>query len=458
MHEYLVNAYRERARREKQRRAQQHTPFLSFADWLRETSPEYTWDWNYLQYIQGHLERITSGEIKRLMIFAPPRHGKSLMTTVHYPVYRMERTAGFRVIVGSYGKDLSQFFSRQSRRIAAKRGLLRGDGIKRLDEWETTNSSTLYSVGVGSGVTGRGSSLLIIDDPLKSREEANSERYRDRVWDWYTNDLYTRLEPDGAIVIILTRWHQDDLAGRILASDDAPNWSVVSLPAEAEADDPLGRAEGEPLCPERFDTAALHTIKRTLGVNYFALYQQRPTADSGLVYRREWFIYNHPPNDLEYVVQAWDTASSAKGDYSVCATIGVKNNTAYVLHVYRNRVDAPTLIKAAKHQAELWKPRVIVIEYASSGIALHQTLRSESRLPVVGVAPFKAGKEAHAHVNAPHFEAGRVVICPGTWNADFERELLEFPYGMHDDIVDAMSYALDRIFGYGSLEMQTHQS
>lgn len=457
MHDYLINAYRERARREKQRRAQQATPFPSFAAWLAETSPEYTWDWPYLCYIQEHLDRVTSGETRRLMIFCPPRHGKSLMTTVHYPVYRMERTAGFRVIVGSYGKDLAQFFSRQSRRIAAKRGLLGGEGIKRLDEWETTNSSTLYSVGVGSGVTGRGSSLLMIDDPTRSREEAESERYRERVWDWYTNDLYTRLEPNGAIVLIQTRWHQDDLAGRILASYDAPNWAVVSLPAEAEADDSLGRAEGESLCPARFDSAALQDIKRTIGIDFYALYQQRPVAREGNIYKQSQFIYAQPPNDLEYIVQAWDTASSKHGDYSACVTVGVRGNTAFVLNVFRDRLETSDLLNVVKSQAMRWKPRVIVIEDASSGTALQQMLRRETRLPIVAVQAFKGGKVAHAQTNTPYFD-GRVVFCTGAWLNDFEAELLAFPSGKYDDQVDALNYALDRIFGYGSLEMQSHQS
>jgi predicted phage terminase large subunit-like protein len=457
MQTYLINAYLEKARREQQRRAKQQRLFPVFADWLQTTSPAYTWDWAYLRHIQAYLAQVTRGAIKRLMIFCPPRHGKSLMTTIHYPVYRMEREPGLRVIVGSYGKDLSQFFSRQSRRIAEKRGLLGVEGVRRLDEWETVTGSTLYSVGVGSSVVGRGAGLIVIDDPTRSREEAESERYRERVWDWYTNDLYTRLEPDGAIVLIQTRWHQADLAGRILESDDAPNWTVVSLPAEAEANDPLGRAEGEPLCPDRFDHAALQEIKQIIGVDFSALYQQRPVAREGTIYKQSQFGYADPPHDIEYVIQAWDTASSKYGDYSACVTIGIRQNTAYILHVFRDRLETTDLLQAVKNQAVRWRPRVIVIEDASSGTALQQMLRRETRLPIIAVQPFRGGKIAHAQTNMPYFD-GRVVFCPGPWLSAFEAELLAFPSGTFDDQVDALNYGLDYVFQSSAMTMTSFQS
>src|SRR5262249_50256619 len=147
-------------------------------------------------------------------------------------------------------------FSRDARKIARGRGIV-GGGVCKQDEWEIKGGGSYRAAGVGGGVTGRGADLLIIDDPGRSRDDANSEAFRERVWDWYTNDMRTRLEPGGAIILIQTRWHEDALAGRILKSADGPNWTVVSLPAEAEEDDPLGREVGAALCPERFDIAAL---------------------------------------------------------------------------------------------------------------------------------------------------------------------------------------------------------
>ncbi len=272
------------------RRKQATTRSITFIEWLNDVSPDFTWDWAYLQYIQDHLQKVTDSEIKKLMLFMPPRHGKSALTTVRYPIYRMEQNLGIRVMLWCYDQSLANLFSRQSRRIAQDRGF-RGGEIRAQDEWETIGGGSFRAVGVGGGITGRGADLIIIDDPIRSREEANSERWRDRIFDWYTNDIYTRLEPGGAIILIQTRWHEDDLAGRILASPDGPNWTVIQLPAEAEKDDPIGREEGAALCPERFDLPALYDIKSVMGLDYYALYQQRPMAQEGGLYKKAWFRY-----------------------------------------------------------------------------------------------------------------------------------------------------------------------
>ena len=232
--------------------------------------------------IREHLDQLTAGQIKRLAIFVPPRHGKSALATIRYPVYRLSREPGLRVIIGCYNSLLAEKFSRQALRIARDSGVALDPARQQIHDWETTAGGGMRAVGVGAGITGQGGGLVIIDDPVKCREEANSPTYRERVWDWYREDLYTRLEPDGAIVLIQTRWHEDDLAGRILASEQAGAWTVVNLPAEAEAGDPLGREPGAPLCPARFDRAALADIRATLGTwAYTALYQQRPLPEGG---------------------------------------------------------------------------------------------------------------------------------------------------------------------------------
>lgn len=247
------------------------------------------------------------------MLFVPPRHGKSELTTVRYPAWRLERKPTTRVIVGCYNSTLAEKFSRKARRICNERMALSRDRVA-VSDWETEAGGGLRAVGVGSGVTGQGGDLIIVDDPIKSREEANSQAYRERVWTWWTDDLYTRLEPDAAIVLILTRWHMDDLAGRILASEDAPNWTVVSLPAFAEANDPLGRSEGEALCPERFDERDLAEIKAVQGSSFEALYQQRPSALEGSIFKREWWRYYREAPRFSRIIQSWDTAFKAGQD------------------------------------------------------------------------------------------------------------------------------------------------
>lgn len=450
------NPYRiaqlELARRELLRRRQERIAETSFEGWLPQVTPEYTWDWAHLAYIQSYLAKVTSGEIRKLMIFCPPRHGKSECTTIRYPVYRMERDPSTRVIIGCYNTDLANKFSRDSRRIARARGLC-GPGLKNTEaEWEIAGLGGLRTAAVGAAPTGRGADLIVIDDPVRSREDAESENYREKTWDWFTNDMATRLEPGGAIILILTRWHEDDLAGRILSSEDGANWTVCSLPAEAEEDDPLGRSVGEALCPDRYDLEALAEIRGLMGIDYYALYQQRPVADEGGLYKRAWFTYEKAPQTtrgellFDYIIQAWDTASSRLGDWSACVTAGVKDNKVYVLDVLRERMETPDLKRAVEDQAAAWEPRVILIEDASSGIAIQQMLRRETRLPIVAVPPHKGGKLSHARANAPYFEGGRVIFCPGAYLPALERELLAFPAGANDDQVDAVNVLLTRVY------------
>jgi len=263
---------------------------LSFGDWLAEVTPDYDWTASHLLHLRAYLEAIERGELDKLMIFEPPRHGKSSLATIRYPVWRMQRDPALTAIVGAYNQDLATLFSRQARRIAERFLNVADSERKAAGEWEITGGGSFRAVGVGTGVTGRGAKLICIDDPVRSREDANSQAYRDRVWNWYRDDLYTRLEPGGAVILTMTRWHEDDLAGRILASEDAPNWTVVSLPALAEEGDPLGRAPGAALWPARFDETDLERIRTVLGTQSFtALYQQRPTALEGGLFKRAWF-------------------------------------------------------------------------------------------------------------------------------------------------------------------------
>ena len=205
----------------------------SFPDWLREVSPAWRWDWDYQQLIFARLERVTANLCDRLMLALPPRHGKSELTTVRYAAWRLECDPTLQIIIGAYNQTLAERFSRRVRRIVESR-LPLADDRKAANEWETTQGGGVRAAGVGSGVTGMGAHLIIIDDPVKSREEAESEAYRERCYNWYTDDISTRLEPGGCIISIQTRWHMLDLAGRILARDEAEQWEGLNLPALAE--------------------------------------------------------------------------------------------------------------------------------------------------------------------------------------------------------------------------------
>ena len=254
-----------------------------FDEWLREAEGHWTWDWPHQLRIYEKLQMMTEGKAKRLMIFMPPRHSKSETVTVRYAAWRLLREPGMRVILGCYNQRLANRFSRKIRSLVERRiGL--SPARKAADEWETKAGGGLCAVGVGAGVTGYGAELIVIDDPVKNRAEAESTAYRERTWDWFNDDIYTRLEPGASIVLIQTRWHEDDLAGRLLAeaAEGGEEWEVLSMPAIAEEDTADWRDAGEALCPERYDREAFDRIRKKIGSYAFAsLYQQRPVPRDG---------------------------------------------------------------------------------------------------------------------------------------------------------------------------------
>lgn len=417
-----------------------------FEDWLPEVSPTFTWHWKHLQFIGEKVQKVIDREIRKLMIFVPPRHGKSEKVTVRLPAYWLERWPDQRVIVGAYNQTLANKFSRKTRKISAGRVALSPERTA-VDDWETEEGGGLRAVGVGGGITGMGGNLIIIDDPVKNREEANSQTYREKVWDWYTDDLYTRLEPGAPIILIMTRWHDDDLAGRILKSEDAPNWTVINLPALAEEGDALGRKTGEALCPERYDEAALESLKKIMGSSFQALYQQRPSAAEGEIFKREWWRYFKEAPEFKQIVQSWDTGfkKDTHNDFSVCTTWGVSDTGFYLLDRWKEKVEYPQLKRTAKNMDAKWKPRAVLVEDKASGQSLIQELMQETTIPVKKIPVGKYDdKISRAYAVTPTIEAGRVYLPESApWLADFLDEMAVFPNGEHDDTVDSVTQALN---------------
>ena len=425
---------------------------MAFGEWLRAVTPAYKWSWPYLVYLQAELERVADGGCKRFMVMMPPRHGKTAMITVRFPVWWMEQRPGLRVIVAGYNQVLANKFSRMSRKLAHMRLGLREDR-RAVEEWMTQTGCWYRAVGVGGGVTGMGADLIIIDDPIKNREEAQSLTYRERVWDWYTDDLYTRLEPGGVMILVMTRWHEDDLAGRILSSGDVDNWRIIRLPAIAEEGDPLGRRPGDALNPDRYPVEELLKIKAVLGSWAFeALYQQRPMPAEGGLFKREWFskFIETIPAQVAARVRYWDKAATAgDGDY----TVGVRmSRTAeglfYVEDVVRGRWSPGERDKVIRQCAETDPPGTqiwIEQEPGSSGVdsvqALIKTLSGYS----VHADRVTGNKQVRAEPFAAQCEAGNVVMVKGFWNNAFLDELLVFPNGQHDDQVDAASGAFSKL-------------
>lgn len=458
----------------------------------------------HLQLLDEYLYRLASphGDIKRLMVFMPPRHGKSLLCSQYFPAWFIGRYRQ-RVILTSYEATFAESWGRLARDVLAEWGPeIFGISVSRTisagNHWELEGADgqrgVMYTAGAGGAITGKGADLLIIDDPIKNAEEANSPTYREKVWQWYTSTAYTRLEPDGRVLIIQTRWHDDDLSGRILKEvseqqaqfDDTEPWYVLSLPALAEHDEhhditgdtPFERHEGDALWPERFDEKRLNAIKQDIGGMMFAaLYQQAPVIEGGVIFKREWLNarYRELPllpherverapslpglpstkgeskERLSEVVLAVDGAwkTGVANDYSVIAVWGRTATHYYLLDIWRDKVELPSLLRAIDDMAMTWRPHAIIIEDEASGIAAIQALRDASRLPVVPFQP-TGSKQARAAGVSPLFEANRVLLPDAApWLSAWIEEHVRFPKAPHDDQVDTSSMALERLRGPG---------
>lgn len=387
----------------------------------------------------------------------PPRHGKSELVSKYLPAWFLRYHPDKRVILTSYEADFAAQWGRKARTLLEEHGgdiTVRRDS-KAADRWEIEgHSGGMQTAGIRGPITGKGADLLIIDDPVKNDEEARSEVMRERNWEWYTSTARTRLEPNGAVVVIMTRWHEDDLVGRMLADTEGDQWQVIRLPAIAEPGDPLGRREGEALWPERFDEAALDGIRRGMSPYYWnALYQQAPTTRGGNVIKDEWWRYadrtqlDVAVNGARLIVQAWDTAfkTGAENDYSVCTTWADVPTGAYLLGMWRGRVEFPELVKVSHNLMDAWHPHAVVIEDKASGQSLVQELRRSARVPIVPVEVDK-DKIARCYAVTPEIEGGRVFLprdLPGL--KDILAETAAFPNGVHDDIVDSMVLGLSYI-------------
>jgi predicted phage terminase large subunit-like protein len=328
------------------------------------------------------------------------------------------------------------------------------------DRWDIADhSGGMYTAGVGGAITGKGADLFIIDDPVKNAEQAHSPTYRKKTYEWYESTAYTRLEPGGAVIIIQTRWNKEDLSGKILTKE-GEKWTLLSLPALAGEDDPLGRAPGEALFKERFDNQALAEIKETIGPYWFAaLYQQNPVDDENALFKSEYIQYCNYSGGVfdmgdrlatveeSIIFQTCDPAASKRttADYFVLCTWALTPSMDLILlDVLRLRLTGPDQIKLFKKQFNMWHPVAQFVEQAGVGYTLYQFLEDEG-LPVKPLKPGTQDKVTRAIPAAAKMAAGKVFIISAaqkTWGPDFIDELLTFPLGAKDDQVDCLSYAI----------------
>jgi predicted phage terminase large subunit-like protein len=411
------------------------------------------------------IERTAARRNGRLMVFCPPGSAKSTYCSVVAPSYLMGRQKDMRVILASYATPLARRHGRRARQVVKSPGFasIFGCGLSSAtnaaDEWALSNGSEYLAGGILSGITGNRAHGLFIDDPIKGRRDAESQVVRESTWGAYTDDLLTRLIPGGFVVLVQTRWHEDDLAGRILPKNyngesglirctDGQDWDVINLPAQCErSDDPLGRAPGEYLWPEWFDEAHWQPFKQQ-SRTWSALFQQRPRPDEGGVFKHDWCRrrYGIIPVDATTTVHSWDTAQKENefNDPSGFTSwrLGRSVPGYYLAESRAERRDYPSLRRWVINLAERDKPAAILIEDKSSGSSLIQDLRNNTSLPIIAIEP-DGGKLFRAGEVSAQVEAGLVHLPEvADWLTDFENEFFAFPLSTHDDRVDSTTQFL----------------
>lgn len=459
--------------------------------------------------IAEKLMAVERGDITRLMIFTPPRHGKTLLASEFFPAWYLGRNPHKQIIAATYSHERGADVGRKVRNQLLDPlfheifpDCTLAPDSKSAHKLSTTHDGNYFSVGIGGGATGRGADLFLIDDPVKSREEADSEITQRRLRDWFQAVAYTRLQSGrNAMVLIMTRWHFYDLAGFLLEEKKNENWEVLNLPAVAEENDPLGRKIGEALWPEKFPARRLDTIKTTIGTrDWTSLYQQRPIPEEGGMIKLDWFNrYSFKQKkEIEYntkssralqqqetvktwtgyprpvapgnftsdkmlgrskrflvkIVASWDTAFKVSdlNDPTACTIWGITNdNLFYLLWVINRRMEYPELLKEAYRVYDhnvifynlLNSQVVFLIEDKGSGTSLIQDLKTNTSIPVIGITP-KGDKTLRFSASTSLIEAGRVYLPENaTWLVDFETQLCQFPLGRDDDIVDSTSQFLN---------------
>ena len=434
---------------------------------IKKVFPNYKF-YKFHATVIEQLQRVIDGKCNRLILQVPPRHGKSLLASQLLPAAYLLAHPDRYVGISSYSAELAEGFSRKARDYFKDGGGLLNPSSQAVNAWGTETGGGLWAAGVGGAVTGRSGHLLIIDDPVKNREDAESGRMMEKLNDWYTSTLYTRLEPHvGAIVVIQTRWSENDMIGQLLenemnvSEEGRENWTVVDLPAlyEEANDRPIlpshcpkvddWREEiGEALCPQRYDVQALKRIREAVGSRDFAsLYQQRPAPEGGNMFDPSWWQYYNwdtPLPEFQRIMLSVDcTFTNAKNsDYVVGAVVGQAGNSFYVLDLVREKLDVVGTMAMINRLYNRHALSGTVIELAASGYAVYQMM--QKKVPgLIGFKPEKS-KEARASGIVPLVEAGNVFLpASATWLDAFLNEFALFPASKNDDMVDALTMAIN---------------
>src|SRR5215217_1967199 len=422
----------------------------------------YQWpgyrDAGHHRLIARHLEAVERGDIKRLMITMPPRHGKSMLASEFFPAWYLGRNPDHYVVTATYAQELADDFGRKVKNQIEDdsfKAIFPGVGLaddsksaKRFHiegqtggyEHSTSQRGAFYAVGVGGPLTGRGAHLLLIDDPVKNREDAESEVIRKKTKDWYTSTAYTRLMPGGRIVVIQTRWHEDDLSGWLQADHAHEGWVVLDLPAIGD--------DGKALWPEQYDLPVLEKIKKAIGPrDWSALYQQRPSPETGDYFKREWIhtVDHLPPRESMLVYGGSDYAVTANGgDYTVHGVLGLDpDGNPWLLDLWRQQASSDVWVDAfcdlvRKHKPVGWAEETGQIKSGVGPFLLKRQMEREAY-----VAREQFATRGDKAIRAQSFRGliatrGLRIHKDAPFLADLVSEMMSFPVGVHDDQVDML--------------------
>lgn len=419
------------------------------------TDSKYEVNWHH-RLIAKKLEQIEKGEIKRLMLFLPPRHGKSKLATINFPAWYLGRNPDKEIITCSYSGDLAQKFGGETRDLIASPEYKQIFDIRlKKDEkskakWQTQSKGSYTSVGIGGSITGRGANCLIIDDPIKSQEEAESETYREKTWNYYRATLRTRLTPGGAIILILTRWHLDDLAGRLLKKNKE-KWDIIKFPAIATEDEKY-REKGEALWPKWYDLDELSDIKDDIGSYYWSSeYQQEPILVENQEFKPHWIqersweeVSRLETRNFLTIDPAYSKKDSS--DYTGICSNFVDRQNKWNLKAQRVRVNPKELIDLIFQLQEKYQYEKIGIEKTAYYEALEPFMKDEMRkrdkfLSIEPLSHSGTKKETRIRGLIPRYESKSVFHIQNECKT-LENEMFTFPKGMYDDTIDATAYQL----------------
>ncbi|WP_017430797.1 phage terminase large subunit [Vreelandella jeotgali] len=453
----------EEAKRELARRQLAHDHLLPL---VMRTNPDYQPGWvhkDICEHLEWFSNAVAAGESPRLMISMPPRSGKSELASRVFPAWHLGRNPKHEIISCSYAGSLANDFSRKVRGLLREKSyqtvfpeVSLSKDSQSVEVWSTNHEGGYVAAGVGGPITGRGCSVLIIDDPLKNRADAESETTREGIWDWYRSTAYTRLAPGGGVICMMTRWHDADLGGKLLeqmADGEGDQWRVVSYPAIAEHDE-LFRKQGEALHPERFPITALEQIKRTIGPrDWSALYQQNPVADDGDYFKKEdfsWFMQHElPPLEEMNFYTAWDLAigQTEQNDFTVGLTVGVdRKDNIFVVDVQRGRWRTLEIVEKMLEVQKVWQSKLVGIERGhilmTMGPILEKRIReTRTMMPIEELRPGRQDKIARARPFQARMQQRRVFFrkhCDATMA--LVAEMMRFPNGQFDDQVDSAAW------------------